>query len=466
MERTPIKDLQDHIDQTVKIQGWVDTRRDHGKLIFLDIRDTSGKVQVVVLPKPEDEHKKADKLRPEWVVSIEGVINQRPEKMINPDEAMGNIEMQLQSLEIISEAETPPFELSTDGFEVKEELRMEYRYLDLRRKRLQKNIKRRSKVNNFLRNFLNERDFTEVETPILTRSTPEGARDYVVPSRVSKGSFYALPQSPQQYKQLLMIAGLERYFQLARCMRDEDTRGDRQPEFTQLDIECSFTDREKIMELTEEMFTKMVKEIFPEKHITKIPWPRLTHKECLKKYQTDRPDIRNDKNDDSELGFVWIIDFPLFESEKTEKGFFQPEHHMFTAPQDPDVENLKRSPEKALSDQVDVALNGFEVMGGSIRIHDAEMQKTIFDLIGFSEKQKEEFSHMLTAFRYGVPPHGGIAAGMDRLLSILEGETNIREVIAFPKTGEGRDLMMKTPSTLEKEQLDELGIEIKKKKDK
>lgn len=466
MKRIKIGELHDHLGKTVKVSGWIDTRRDHGKLIFFDLRDGSGKLQVVTLPKPEGVHELADRLRSEWVVSIEGVVNKRPDKMINLDEKMGDIELEMKSVEIVSESDTPPFDISTDGFEVREELRMEYRYLDIRRNRLQKNLRRRSDVNNFIRNFLIEREFVEVETPILTRSTPEGARDYVVPSRINRGSFYALPQSPQQYKQLLMVAGIERYFQLARCMRDEDTRGDRQPEFTQLDMECAFTDTEEIMVLVEEMYTEMIKVLYPEKHFTETPWPRLTYEDSIKEYGSDRPDIRKDTEDQNELGFAWVTDFPLFEKEKGVDGYFKPEHHMFTAPREDDVDLLRSSPEKALSKQIDLALNGFEVAGGSVRIHNADMQKAIFDLIGFSEKQKEEFSHMLTAFRYGVPPHGGIATGMDRLLAVLQGESSIREVIAFPKTGEGRDLMMRTPSEVEKNQLDELGLEIKKGKSK
>lgn len=464
MKRTKINELHNHIDQTVKLSGWIDTRRDHGKLIFFDLRDDSGKLQVVTLPKPAELHELADRLRSEWVVTVEGVVNKRPEKMVNADEPMGDIELELRSVEILSESDTPPFDISTDGFEVREELRMEYRYLDIRRDRLQRNIRRRSQVNSFIRGFLTERDFVEVETPILTRSTPEGARDYVVPSRVNTGSFYALPQSPQQYKQLLMVGGIERYFQLARCMRDEDTRGDRQPEFTQLDMECAFTDTEEIMALMEDMYTKMVTKLYPKKTFTKTPWPRLTHKDCIKEFGSDRPDIRNDKDDPDELGFAWVVDFPLFEKEKSDHGYFKPEHHMFTAPKEDDIELLRSAPEKSLSKQIDLALNGYEVAGGSVRIHNADMQTAIFDLIGFSEKQKKEFSHMLTAFRYGVPPHGGIATGMDRLLAILEGESCIREVIAFPKTGEGRDLMMNTPSEVDKGQLEELGLEVRKGK--
>ncbi len=465
MKRVRIKELKNHIGKTVRLFGRVDTRRDHGKLIFFDLRDETGKLQIVVLPKPENVHSSADKLRPEWVVMFEGVVKERPGKMINPDELMGDLEMELSSLEVVSESETAPFDIDSEGFDIKEELRMKYRYIDLRRGRLQKNIRRRSAVNNFLRNFLVKKEFVEIETPILTRSTPEGARDYVVPSRIYKGSFYALPQSPQQYKQLLMMGGFERYFQFARCLRDEDTRGDRQPEFTQLDIEWAFAEREDIMSLIEELFTAMITELYPEKHITKTPWPILEYNEVVKKYGSDRPDIRKDPKDENELGFAWVIDFPLFEKEKSEEGYFLPEHHMFTAPKKEDLELLQTAPQKVRSQQMDLSLNGFEVAGGSIRIHDAKTQKTVFDLIGFSEKEQNEFAHMLSAFRYGVPPHGGIAPGLDRILSVLENEKSIREVIAFPKTGEGRDPMMNIPSEIGDFQLKELGLRIKKPKE-
>ena len=463
IQRTRIKDLQSKKGEEVSITGWIDVRRDQGKLIFFDFRDETGTMQGVVLPGSAARDV-GERVRPEWVVTVHGNVNERPEKNVQKEKDNGDIELEVLGMEVLSEAETPPFDISTDGTEINEEIRMQYRYLDLRRKRLQKNIRRRSSVNHFLRNTLVERGFTEIETPLLTRSTPEGARDYIVPSRIYPGSFYALPQSPQQYKQLLMVGGFERYFQLARCMRDEDTRGDRQPEFTQLDIECAFCSQEEILSLLEGMYTELVTKLYPEKRITQTPWPRLTYKEAMEKYGTDRPDIRRDVSDTDELGFVWIVDFPLFEEEKSQSGHFLPSHHMFTAPKKEDLSKLTERPEEVRSYQHDLALNGFEVAGGSIRIHNADVQSTIFDLIGFTEKQKQEFSHMLTAFRYGVPPHGGIASGLDRLLAVLENEPSIREVIAFPKTGEGRDLMMNTPSGIDAAQLTELGIEVKKKK--
>ena len=462
MKRIQIKDIKEMAGETVKLAGWVDVRRDHGKLIFIDLRDASGKVQIVATPKNAEAREVADTVRPEWVIEIEGEVKQRPENMVNPDLPFGNLEISVQKMKILNEAKTPPFEIGTDGYEVGEEIRLKYRYLDLRRERLQKNIRGRHKALKFIRDYLADKDFIEIETPILTKSTPEGARDYVVPSRQQKGKFYALPQSPQQYKQLLMASGFEKYFQITRCMRDEDTRGDRQPEFTQLDMEMSFVEREDVLNVAEDMFTKLVETLYPEKTITRKPWPRIDYEEAMEKYGTDKPDLRNDKNDPNELAFAWIINFPLFEKEK-DNGHFAPSHHMFTSPLKEDLDKLDSDPHSVRSHQYDIALNGYEVGGGSIRIHNREIQSKIFDMIGFSEKQKEEFKHMLTAFQYGIPPHGGIAPGVDRLLMILENEPNIREVIAFPKTGDGRDLMMDAPSEISEEQLDELGIEIKRK---
>ncbi|MBU2595233.1 aspartate--tRNA ligase [Patescibacteria group bacterium] len=487
----------------VVLAGWVHSRRDHGKVIFIDLRDSTGLAQLVITPTPRFERgsecrhpqdrrssagreavptvssgrsvtskiKEGQKLNPEFVIQVKGKVNERPAGMKNKKIATGEIEVEAIELKILSKSKTPPFELDQDTIKVNEEKRLEYRYLDLRTERMAKNLKTRFELIQFIRNYLQDRGFTEIQTPILSKSTPEGARDYLVPSRLHQGKFFALPQSPQQYKQLLMVAGVERYFQIAPCFRDEDARADRSPgEFYQIDIEMSFVEREDVLKLTEEMFSQMIKKIFPKKKINQIPWPRITHQETIKKYKSDKPDLRQDKKDKDELAFAWIIDFPLF-TKQTKEDFFHgagnklaPSHHMFTAPREEDVKYLETDPSKVKSYQYDLVLNGFEVGGGSIRIHDPKIQEKIFNLIGFDKKDKKMFSHILRAFEYGVPPHGGIAPGLDRLLMILENEPNIREVIAFPKTGDGRDPMMDTPSEVKEEQLKELGIKIDLKK--
>ena len=306
--RTSIKEIIKKVEEEVELCGWVHFRRDHGKLVFIDLRDRSGIVQIVFGP----EVKEAGDLRLEYVVKVLGKVAKRPEKLINEKIPTGAYEIQATGLEILNEAVELPMPLDTDGYEINEETRMKYRYLDLRRERLKNNLILRHKVVKYMRDFLSERDFVEIETPVLTKSTPEGARDYLVPSRTEKGNFYALPQSPQQYKQLLMVAGLERYFQIARCFRDEDTRGDRQPEFTQLDLEMSFVSQEEILALVEELYIKLVKEILPEHKITTTPFPRITYDEAIKKYGTDKPDLRKDKKDLKELAFVFVVDFPMF----------------------------------------------------------------------------------------------------------------------------------------------------------
>lgn len=466
IKETPVK-----AGEEVKVNGWVNARRDHGKLIFIDLIDHTGILQVVFTPSNEQVLETANNLRLNDVLEITGKLGQRPENMINEELETGRVELKAEELTILNKAETTPFELNTDGYEVNEEIRLKYRYLDLRRARLQNNFKKRHQVNQFLRNFLTKEGFIEIETPMLTKSTPEGARDFVVPSRLHYGRFYALPQSPQQYKQLLMVSGFEKYFQIARCFRDEDSRANRAfGEFTQLDIEMSFVEQEDILQITEVMFTKMIRELFPEKKFTQTPWPRINYEDTMKEYGKDDPDIRKNKDDKNELGFAWIVNFPLF-AEQKEDDFFHgsgkskwaPSHHMFTAPHPDDVGLLGKDPGKARGLQHDLVLNGMEVGGGSIRIHDPKVQEKVFELIGFSEEQKKQFAHMLEAFRYGVPPHGGIAPGLDRLLAQILGESSLREVMAFPKTGDGRDLMMDSPSEIEEEQLKELGMTIKKK---
>ncbi len=456
-----INKTKDKIGEEVELYGWVETIRDHKKIIFIDLRDRSGIVQVV-----GGEEFKA--LSAEDVVCIKGIVKKRPEHMINKKIETGEIEIENKELKIISKSQAIPIPIDTDGYEIDEEIRLKYRYLDMRRHRMTRNMILRSKMTSFIRTFLLDRDFIEMETPILTKTTPEGARDFIVPSRLQKGKFYALPQSPQQYKQLLMVAGMERYFQIARCFRDEDPRADRAyGEFTQLDLEMSFVTQEDILQLAEELFTTLVVELFPEKHMLQTPWPRLTHKEAQEKYNTDKPDLRKNKDDKDELAFVWVLDYPLFTEQKEDDYFhgsgaakFAPSHHMFTSPHPDDVALLETDPTKVRGLQHDMVLNGFEVGGGSIRIHDPKIQEKVFDLIGFSEQQKKEFNHMLTAFSYGVPPHGGIAPGIDRLLMVLLGEPSLREVIAFPATSGGKTAVMDAPSSATTEQLQELEIKV------
>lgn len=463
MERTYISETKNLSGKEVSLAGWVNVRRDHGKIIFIDLRDRSGIVQMVFTPSQKDVYEIANQLRSEWVIRVMGKVKERPEKMVNLDLETGKIEIEPLELEVLSRAETSPFPLDTDGYEVSEEIRMQYRYQDLRRKRLNKNLIKRHEIIRLIRNWLSDREFIEVETPVLTKSTPEGARDYVVPSRLYTGKFYALPQSPQQYKQLLMVAGIEKYFQIARCFRDEDTRGDRQPEFTQLDLEMSFVDREDVMEVNEKLLIELVKNLYPGKKIQEIPFPRLSYREAIEKYNSDRPDLRKDKNDPELLAFCWVIDFPFFEKDKEDKWTFT--HNPFSAPIPEHADDLmdKKNINKILTTQYDVVVNGWEIGGGSIRNHKPEALEKVFEIIGFEkERIKENFGHMLKALSCGAPPHGGIAWGLDRLVSVLQNEPNIREVIAFPKTGDARDLMMESPSELDKKQLKELHLKIEK----
>jgi aspartyl-tRNA synthetase len=569
--------------QQVTLAGWVHRWRDQGGLVFLDVRDRWGVTQVTIDQKTApDAHAAARDTRTEWVIQVTGMVVKRPEGMRNPDLATGEIEVEGSNLVVLNRAKTPPFYINKDE-KVDEALRMRYRYLDLRRPSMQHNLVLRHNVIRFIRNYLSERGFVEVETPILFKTTPEGARDYLVPSRVHPGKFFALPQSPQQLKQLLMVAGYERYFQIARCFRDEDQRGDRQPEFTQLDMEMSFIEREDIMNLIEDMMTRVVEEVTDRELITK-PFPRFTHHEALQRYGTDKPDLRygmeiidltdlagqttfrvftdnvqagnpvrairvpgcsdysrkqldelqdlargagakglawmavepdgqvrspiakfftDDQlaaliarmeaqpgdlilfasdvekvvcgvldtlrremadrlglTDPKKIAFCWVIDFPLFEWNPDEKRW-DPSHHLFTAPMWEDLPLLDTDPGKARGQQYDLACNGYEVAGGSIRIHVRDIQEKIFGLIGLDvEDAKKRFGHMLEAFEFGTPPHGGIAPGIDRLVMLLAGEPNIREVIAFPKTQQAADLMAGAPSEADSQQLAELHIAV------
>lgn len=465
MERTYIKDLKAQAGQEVSISGWIDIRRDQGKMVFFDFRDMTGKVQGVVLSGNKETLEAAKDIRPEWVVEVKGKVNNRPEKNVQKDKQNGDIELEILSITVLNKAETPPLDVRSDGKEIGEDVRLKYRYLDLRRPRLQKNIRNRHKVTKLIRDTLDQKGFIEIETPLLSKSTPEGSRDFVVPSRLGKGTFYALPQSPQQYKQLLMTAGIEKYFQIARCMRDEDTRGDRQPEFTQLDLEMSFPTQEEIIQLNEAILIKLVTTIYPEKKIQTVPFPRFTHAEVMAKYNSDKPDIRENKEDPNLLAFCWVIDFPMFE--KTDTGAWTFTHNPFSGVQaahEADLLNEKNI-DKILATQYDITLNGHEIGGGSVRNHKPEALKKVFQIMGYSDERIEaNFGHMLKALGSGTPPHGGIAWGLDRLMMILENEPNIREVIAFAKTGEGKDFMMESPSKISEEQLMELGIDIQEEK--
>jgi len=467
--RTSIKDTPEKIGKKVTLFGWVSVRRDHGKLIFIDFRDATGMVQVVFNPKDEALLKVADTLRPEWVIRLEGEVKKRPDGMVNKDILTGSVEVKATVLEVLGEAATPPFAIDTDGKEIGEENRLTYRYLDLRRERLQKNIRARAAVHLLMRNFLADRDFTEIETPYLTRSTPEGARDYVVPSRLQKGSFYALPQSPQQYKQLLMVAGFEKYFQIVRCFRDEDTRGDRQPEFTQLDIEMSFVSEDGVIALAREICEHVVEKLYSDKKLTTPSFKSLTHADAMKEYGNDRPDLRKDKNDLDELAFVVITDFPMFET--LQDGSWSSVHHPFTLPKLKDGGDVLkaltegRDLSEFLAHQYDIVLNGQEIAGGSLRISNPELLQAVFERLGHDKEGfREQFKHMTDAFGYGAPPHGGIAFGLDRFHMILQNESSIREVMAFPKTGDGRDLMMRAPAPLTDAQLKELGLRVEEEK--
>ncbi len=459
-------DVNNLVGEKVRLYGWVNTIRKMGKIVFLDLRDRSGLVQVVLVPSElsSSSVETIKQIKPEFVLQVEGVVQERGEKQVNPYLPTGRVEVLAKEVKILSQSETPPFEIDNEERRAGEELRLKYRYLDLRHERMKNNILLRHDVIRFIRQFFYQHDFLEIETPYLSKSTPEGARDFLVPSRNYPGKFYALPQSPQQYKQLLMVAGFERYFQIVRCFRDEDQRGDRQAEFTQLDLEMSFVEQEDILRLIEKLMIEMVKELFPEKHLTFSPFKRLTYNEAMKKHGSDRPDLRQNKEDKNELAFVWVTDFPMFEYKEGDQRWGAA-HHPFTAINPQDLDKLsdesKMGEIKAL--QYDLVLNGWEVAGGSIRTHQPEILQRVFELLGHSEEEiKLKFGHLLEAFKYGVPPHGGIAFGLDRLVMVLAGEPNIREVIPFPKTSDNRDPLMEAPAEVDPEQLKELHLKINK----
>jgi aspartyl-tRNA synthetase len=585
---------KEHFGEKVTLAGWVDRRRDHGGLIFIDLRDREGIVQVAFNPEISKTcHQVADKMRSEYVVRISGEVALRPPGTENPKLPTGDVEVIARDADILNPSLTPPFYINED-VEVEENLRLRYRYLDLRRSQMKENMLLRHQVVKFIRDFLDASGFIEIETPILIKSTPEGARDYLVPSRLHSGKFYALPQSPQQLKQLLMVAGMEKYYQIARCFRDEDTRADRQPEFTQLDLEMSFVEEEDILSLMEELFISMVAALKPEMRVLK-PFPRLSYAEVMDRYGTDKPDLRfgleiKDLSDivaqsnfsifssaiasggvvkgihvpgcaaytrrqldelnqlaqdcgagglitislgdsaggslndltmemvrsaavkfltldqiramaerlDAGMGdlllvsagetklvntvlgelrqemghrlklaepdtltFAYIQNFPLLRQSE-EAGRWDSEHHPFTRPWDEDVPLLDTSPGKVRGRHYDMICNGYEIGGGSLRIHTAELQRKVFRLLGYSDEEIEErFGHMLEAFDYGAPPHGGIALGIDRIVMLLAGRETIREVIAFPKTQSAIDLTFNAPSPVTEEQLAELHIRLR-----
>lgn len=464
MERTLISELSKSKGETVEIKGWVHVARDQGKMAFFDFRDRSGMVQGVVFAKPE-VLEVAKTLKPEYVVAITGIVNERPEKMRKEGVQNGDIELEITSITVLNEAETPPYDLTEDSINIDEEVRLKHRSLDLRTERMQRNIRIRSEFVKRCRDFLMERDFCEIETPILTESTPEGSRDFVVPSRHNPGKFYALPQSPQQYKQLLMNAGFERYVQIARAIRDEDLRSDRGYEHTQIDVEMSFVKREDVMQIMEEMITETVEAMGHT--IKQKPFPVISYADAMEKYGADKFDLRTEEEKEKGvLAYAWVVDFPFFE--KTEKGTWTFTHNPFSMPKEEFIDDLMKGEniENIIATQYDLVCNGFETGGGSIRAHKPEMIKAVYKVMGNTDEEIEEkIGHMLEEFKYGTPPHGGIALGVERNIMNLTGEESLREVQAFPMTRRGQTAVMNAPKPLEIEQLIELGISVKKTKD-
>ncbi len=468
MKRTLISQTPALIGESVTLKGWVDTKRDHSKVVFIDLRDRSDKVQCVGF----GEMSKIRELTVESVVEIEGKVKERGDKNINPDLPTGTIEIEIIDYKILNLAKDLPITLDTDGKDIGEGPRLKHRYLDLRRARMQKNIRLRSDFIQAFRKTLFEQEFVDIETPMLTQSTKEGARDFIVPSRFQPGKFYALPQSPQQYKQLLMTAGFERYFQFARCIRDEDLRADRGFEFTQLDLEMSFVDREDVMNTVEDATKSAIKAVGGKLKDEKFPV--FTYDQAIEQFGADKFDLRTDEEKKAGLlSFAWVIDFPFFKKVNKEdaaevedgKSGWTFTHNPFSAPQKKFLkDHLEgKNLDKILTTQYDLVCNGYEAGGGSIRAHQPKVLQATFKNMGYSDDEIEEsVGHMLRAFEVGTPPHGGIALGIDRLIMILAGEKSLKEVTAFPMTSTGRTAVMSAPNKVDPKLLDELGLEIKK----
>ena len=462
-ERLLIQNTLDQVGNTVVLQGWVATKRDHGKLTFIDLRDRSGLVQCVGYQMLRD-------VTPESVVEIRGLVKERPEKMINPELSTGTVEVEVQSYTILNVASELPIQIDTDGLEISEEVRLKYRYLDLRRARLQTILRLRSKLNASLRTWLTDREFVEVETPMLTKSTKEGARDFLVPSRFNPGKFYALPQSPQQYKQLLMTAGVEQYFQFARCIRDEDLRSDRGFEFTQLDLEMSFVNQDQVMQTVESMVKEAVQACGG--ILQQEQFPVVEYADAMEKYGEDRFDLRSDQEKkDGVLAFAWVVRFPFFKQvDKSDvaevrdgKSGWTFTHNPFSAPIPEHIDRhlAGEQLDTIIASQYDLVCNGYEVGGGSIRAHTPEMLTATMKIMGYSDEEIQDgIGHMLEAFKVGTPPHGGIALGMDRLVMLLANESSLKETIAFPMNSSGKTSVMSAPSPVTDEQLKELHLQV------
>lgn len=463
-KRTLVLESLQKIGQTVTLRGWVDRKRDHGKVTFIDLRDRTGKIQAVGIGG------KLSELTTESVIEVTGPINPRNEKSINPNLPTGTVEIFVEDYQILNKAAELPILVEGDGLDVNEEMRLKYRYLDLRRERMQKIVRLRSKFYQALREQLEKKDFTEVETPMLTKSTKEGARDFIVPSRFNPGKFYALPQSPQQYKQLLMTAGVENYYQFARCIRDEDLRADRGFEFTQLDLEMSFVTQEELMAHVEEIVKNAVKKVGGK--LQNEIFPIIQYQDAIAKYGADKFDLRSEaEKKDGTLAFAWVVSFPFFKKvDKKDiaevrdgKSGWTFTHNPFSSPVPKSMEDHKNAAniEHIVTAQYDLVCNGYEAGGGSIRAHQSEVLSQTFKIMGYSEAEiQASVGHMLEAFKLGTPPHGGIALGLDRLVMLLAGETSIKETIAFPMTSSGKTAIMDAPSEVSVEQLKELGIKV------